>query len=573
MTPLTGPDVGEPVNVLLVEDSEDDAALILMALAAGGLRPNATRVETEAALRGALNAQSWDVVLADHSLPMFSAVQALSVVRHVAGDIPFIVVSGILVDEEAVALMRAGANDYVLKGNMARLSAAVRREIAEALERRKRLEAERRIEYLALHDETTGLPNRVSLIRAADEMIATGGGYGLIGIAVELTRLDEAIDAFGRAYGDAIVQRVSAGIRQALPESTVAARIGPSRLAILLRASDAPSDLAGLTRIAVSAASGTISVLGAEVSVGMYAGLAGYSLHATDGAGLLRCAEVALREAVRTQTPGVVYSEELGVATIRRINLLGELEHGLANGELTAAYQPKIDLHTGQIMGVEALIRWPHPRLGTIPPDNFIPLAEQAGLIHHVTRYMMDIVLAQIALWKRQGLTFPVAMNLSTRDLEVVDFASEVVDAAGKHDLRPSDIGLEITECSAVTDRASAITSLGNLADLGVFLSLDDFGTGFSALADIREFPVHEVKIDQSFVRSAMDNSRDRTILEAVYALASDLDLSVVAEGIEDAETASLVSSLGPVAGQGYWFCRPLPPDALEHWLAGQQFR
>jgi EAL domain-containing protein (putative c-di-GMP-specific phosphodiesterase class I) len=255
----------------------------------------------------------------------------------------------------------------------------------------------------------------------------------------------------------------------------------------------------------------------------------------------------------------------------RRLALLGELRRAIEVEELILHYQPKVDAHSGQVLGVEALVRWQHPTHGLVPPGEFIPLAERTGLITPLTHYVLDAALHQCRDWRRAGHELPVAVNVSARRLLDLDFPDEVAAAIATWEVSARLLVIEITESTIMADPTHAIQILGRLNEMGVQLSIDDFGTGYSSMAYLKTLPVHELKVDRSFVAQMTSDSRDAVIVHSTIDLGRNLGLRVVAEGVEDSLTLQHLDLLGCHAVQGYHVSRPVAPDDLISWLEQQQ--
>ena len=254
-----------------------------------------------------------------------------------------------------------------------------------------------------------------------------------------------------------------------------------------------------------------------------------------------------------------------------RLVMLSELRRAISGGELEVHYQPKADLRTGTVDGVEALVRWRHAERGLIPPDEFIPLAERSGLIENLTLYVVDDAVAQLALWRQQGLRLKVAINISVRDLAGGRLTTTVASALATHDVPASCLQLEMTEGSLFSESHRAATTLRHLDVLGVTLSLDDFGTGYSSLEHLRRLPVQEIKIDRSFVARMVTDPRDCAIVRSVIDLASGLGMCVVAEGVEDRQTWELLREMGCDTAQGWFLSAAEPAQLLTPWLLARQ--
>jgi len=425
-------------------------------------------------------------------------------------------------------------------------------------------------ERQALQDPLTGLPNRKLLIRDAKSRIENADDLNL-GVALfllDLDRFKEINDTLGHQVGDALLklvgQRLAAVVR---PEDTVA-RLGGDEFAILV------TDV-GHWENAVEVAERIRAALaepfrhdGMSFEIEASIGIALHPDHGHDFETLLKRADVAMYVAKERNTGIEIYSSESDRHSTIRLGMLAELRNALENNELELHFQPKADLRTGDVVGVEALLRWRHPERGMVPPDEFIPLAEQTGLMRAITQFVVDTALEQLAEWWRSGLRVQAAVNVCARDLYDRDFAEFLRERLDEHGVPPRALMIEVTESVLMADPARAATTLLSLADVGVGVSLDDFGTGYSSLVHLKRLPVSEVKIDRSFVLRMDVNEDDAAIVRSIIDLASALGLRVVAEGVETQESWDRLSVYGCDAAQGWYLAKAMPAEAVTSWLA-----
>jgi EAL domain-containing protein (putative c-di-GMP-specific phosphodiesterase class I) len=309
------------------------------------------------------------------------------------------------------------------------------------------------------------------------------------------------------------------------------------------------------------------AVAGQALHVGSSIGVAVAPGHGADSHTLLQCADVAMNAAKRAHRGYAVYDAAQASASAQEVALVGDLRQAIAQGALTLVYQPKVDLQSGQVCGVEALVRWPHPTHGLITPNRFIPLSEQTGLITPLTLWVLEAALAQCQRWRHAGQAVGVAVNLSMETLHdphLLDAITQRLTAAA---VPPQLLTLELTESALMTDTARALDILHSLRSLGVRVAIDDFGTGYSSLAYLKRLPVDDLKIDGSFVRELAEEATDRAIVAAMVGLAHSLGLTVVAEGVEDAATAGALRTLGCDQMQGYYLARPMPAEEVLPWM------
>ena len=300
-------------------------------------------------------------------------------------------------------------------------------------------------------------------------------------------------------------------------------------------------------------------------------GVARYPAHGDDVDLLLQRADVAMYLAKDSGAPHAIYTAELDHHDTASLTLLSELPRAIRNRELLLHYQPKIDVRSGELAGVEALVRWKHPQRGMIPPGDFISAAEKTGLMQPLTLYVLDEALGQLARWRREGHEITIAVNLSMRNLIDPRLAEQVADALDSCELPGSCLTLEITESAIISDPAAATDVIHRLKQLGVGISIDDFGTGYTSLAYLARLPITQLKIDRSFVIDMSRNADDAAIVRSIITLGHDLGLEVVAEGVETESALEQLARLGCDTIQGYWLSRPLPPAELRAWLVGRR--
>ncbi len=430
----------------------------------------------------------------------------------------------------------------------------------------------------ALYDSLSGLANRAllldrlqnALLRADTEEPADHP-VGLL--VMDLDRFKEVNDTFGHKCGDVLLQLVSARLQAALPETFTLARLGGDEFAVLLP--DAT------TQMAITVAERLLQTLeepfmveGLALAVGASIGIAVYPEHAGDTDSLLRRADVAMYVAKRNNNQGyAVYDLAQDQHSPDRLALAGELWQAIEHGDMVLHYQPKLDLCDGRVGGVEALVRWPHPQRGLVPPDQFIPLAEQTGLIDGLSRWVLAEAMRQSHIWRRQGVDLSMAVNISMRTLHDPRLPAIIADLLERWNVPAHQLHLEITETSLMAEPTRALEILQRLRSMGVGITIDDFGTGYSSLAYLKRLPVNDLKIDRSFVLDMVTDDSARVIVQSTIDLAHNLGMRVIAEGVEDAQTWSLLQALGCDEMQGYYASRALPAAEFGIWLARRQQR
>ena len=430
-------------------------------------------------------------------------------------------------------------------------------------------EREQRIRHQAQHDTLTGLPNRVhalALLEAALAQARTSDTRCAV-LLLDLDRFKEINDTLGHAFGDSVLEEVGRRLRNAIDEHDQLARLGGDEFLVLVAATDEAGALErAWSIIRALEAPLDLSERQAQVSIGASIGLALYPLHATDADALLRRADIAMYEAKQAQRRVAVYQAGHDETHLRRIGLIGDLRTACERNEFRVFYQPKIDLRSQRVAHVEALLRWQHPVLGNIAPDEFIPLAEHCGLIHEITGFVLAAGLQQASAWRKDGLDIGLAVNLSPMDLLDARLPERVAGLLLAHRFPAQDLILEITESTVMRDVQSALVTMRALRALGVRLSIDDFGTGHSSLAQLRSLPVDEIKIDKSFVMGLDSRPDDTVIVRSAIEIGHNMGLVVIAEGVEQAGSLEILQRLHCDMVQGYFFSKPIPAEDFRRW-------
>jgi predicted signal transduction protein with EAL and GGDEF domain len=365
-----------------------------------------------------------------------------------------------------------------------------------------------------------------------------------------------------------LLREIGPRLIAALRTEDTVARLGGDEFAVLLPSVPSAEAAVAVAQKLRDALSEPYSLDGLMVETDASTGVALSPEHGEDAPTLLQRADVAMYVAKRTGTGVEVYASDHDRNSRRRLALIGDLRRAIAGGELVLRYQPIADLRTGDVRAVEALVRWHHPRLGVVPPDEFVRLAEDTGLMQPLTGFVLESALRQRHAWRGEGHDFPVSVNLSMRNLHDVGLPDQIERLLRKWRLPAGALELEITESSIMADPRRAMDVIEELRAMGLGLVIDDFGTGYSSLAHLKQLPVHAIKIDRSFVIGMEDDENDATIVRSAIDLAKNLGLTVVAEGVESEATWARLSDLGCDLVQGHYFSRPQPPDELELWLA-----
>ena len=424
------------------------------------------------------------------------------------------------------------------------------------------------LRHQATHDALTELPNRVLLQDRLTQALADAArdATPIALLLLDLDRFKEINDTLGHHVGDQLLQRIGPRVLELLCGADTMARLGGDEFAVLLPGAEEAAATALATEI-LAALAVPFMLEGQSLDVGASIGIALAPAHGDDAATLLRHADVAMYVAKRGHQGHAVYDPAQDGNNPLRLGLMGELRAAIAQGELLLHYQPKLDHTSGRVSGVEALLRWPHPVHGLIAPDQFIPLAEQTGLIAPLTWWVLETALAQCQTWARAGLLLGVAVNLSARTLHDLALPARITALLATYGVPAGLLTLEVTESALMADPTRALNVLTQLAEQGVCLAIDDFGTGYSSLAYLKRLPVHQLKIDRSFIQHLVEGGADAAIVVSTIGLGHHLGLRVVAEGVETAEAWQLLAASGCDVSQGYHLSRPVTATELERWL------
>ena len=427
---------------------------------------------------------------------------------------------------------------------------------------------EERISHQALHDSLTDLPNRNRILQSLTGAIeeARTAGTTVAILSIRLSRMNAISSTLGHSASDELIRLAARHLKLNLDPGDILGHVGTNEFVLILPDSSLENALNYADRIE--------NILGAGVTLGRInitlqteIGISEYPKHGEHAADLLRNASIARSEAETRHERVMMYETGRQDHYVRQLRIVNDLRAALQRDEIMLHFQPKISLPDGTVSGAEALVRWEHPELGFLAPDEFIPAAEQAGTIVHLTRYVLKGALGLCREWRDNGNEIGVAVNLSARDLQDEYLPYYILQILKEQDIKAHFLTLEITENSVMQDVNHAINVLECLRDIGVRISIDDFGTGHSSLAQLRNIPLHELKIDRSFVTNMLEDKQNDSIVRATLELAHSMELEVCAEGVENEDTLRRLSSIGCEQAQGYYMSRPVSSDDLIGWL------
>jgi diguanylate cyclase (GGDEF)-like protein len=469
---------------------------------------------------------------------------------------------------QAVDQMRAGAYDGALSVQRSDELGV----LAEGLQLMQTAVQSRdqSIRRLAYEDSLTGLMNRTAFGAALGQALTAGDGAP-IGVAViNLDRFRRINEHLGYSVGDAVLIKMAARLAAVPSVNSAVARLAADQFAAFAKLHDAGSLQSWGTSL-VMALADPVFVEAQPIDITATLGLALAAEGTASADELMRCADLALEHARSEKRALAVYEEALKPAARDQLSLLGELRHAVEHDELRLFFQPKIELKTGRVAGAEVLLRWQHPTRGLLYPVDFIPFAEQTGFIRRLTRWTLDRAIAQGAQWLAAGKALGLAVNISADDIGDVRLDSRIASLLTRHRLPPALLTVELTESGFIEDPTRALRMLDAIAALGVSLSIDDFGTGYSSLSQLVRMPVHEVKIDRSFVQGLESDPEFAPVVRSAIDMGHGLGLKVVAEGIETEEAAVRLREFGCDIAQGYLYAKPMPLAAFEVWLEGKE--
>ena len=550
----------EPVRVLVVEDNQRYGELIEHML--GGdfaAERAATLGDAVAAIQ---NRGGYSCILLDLLLPGTDRLDAVDAVRGLAPDCPVVVLTGMEDGGLALEAMKAGVQDYLYKGDIE--PETLRRSVLYAMERKRA-----QLAHEALHDPLTGLPNR-TLFRDRCLQALSGIGRTTSGVGVLFVDLDgfkQVNDSLGHAAGDRLLMEAAERIQHALRAGDTVSRFGGDEFTVLGATLDGRHDATRLAQRVSQALAAPFTLADHEMSLTCSIGIAFTLDRGADPDALIHDADLAMyRAKERGGACYEVFGQSLRARAVKRRELEAELRVALDEEQFRLAYQPQVDLVTGRMTGLEALVRWQHPERGLVAAGEFIRVAEDTGVIHALGRWVLAQACRDFAAWRRADAiekNVQMAVNLSPRQLARGEVVEATATAIAETGIDPGRLCLEVTEGAVVSHAARAGSVLKRLKSLGVLLAIDDFGVGYASLGYLERFPIDILKIDRSLVDGVATEARKQRVVATVMALADTLGLTVVAEGIELAEDANQLMALGCRLGQGYLYARPTEGPVL----------
>jgi diguanylate cyclase (GGDEF)-like protein len=565
------------LRILMLEDVAADAELAEHELRKANIQFSSKRVETKEAFLKELKDFAPDLILSDYTLPSFDGISALKIAREKCPDVPFIFVSGTLGEDTAIETLKMGATDYVLKEGLSRLVPAVHRALREAEERVERKQAEEQLLYNAFHDVLTGLANRALFIdhlRQSIRRVIRRNDYLFALLFLDLDRFKIINDSLGHIIGDQLLIEVGRRLEGCLRCSDTVARFGGDEFMILL---DDIKDISDAIRVAnriQDVLAFPFNLEGHEVFTTASIGIALSTTRYDQAEEIIRDADTAMN---RAKTLGKaryeLFDSSMHFRAAALLQLETDLRRAVERHEFQVNYQPIVSLETGCIIGFEALVRWRHPQRGILPAAEFIPVAEETGLISTIDRWVLREACRQTHAWHAQFPQNPslsVNVNLSGKQFTQANLVEQIEQILRETGLDAHSLNLEIMENVVMENNESITAMLLKLRALGVRFSLDDFGTGYSSLSYLHRLPFDTLKIDRSFVsRMGVDDEKSK-IVQTIATLAHNLGMDVTAEGIETSEQLAQLRELKCKHGQGYHFSGPVDSEAAGELIAAR---
>lgn len=565
------PDSGIDVLRILVGASQSRARTLARALESTGSKFFIEQADNAEKVVAALNNGSFDCAVIDLKLPAFAGSGDLIDWRKRGLDTPVIVVLEDASGETILRLVEAGASDCLGWSDLGteRLVLTLHATIRTYRIETRLAAAERKLAQLSLRDPLTRLPGRTLFLDRLEQMILIcqreQRQTGLL--LIDINRFSDINQSFGHHTGDRLLEQISERARRVLRASDTLARIGDDQFAVIMATGGSRQGAITIAQKMHEALSTPFEISNRSLVIGVGIGIALYPTHGSVADQLLRAAVTATRRCKIDGTPYSFVPDDHDRTTAVPPSLIQEIRKAIDHQQFILHYQPMIEMDSRRVCGVEALVRWQHADRGLIQPDTFIPLAEQAGLIDAITMLAMEQALEQLHTWRSQGIELPLSVNLSAISLRNPRLVPNIEERLSRFAVPSGYVTLEITESAIISDASSAAETLRRLHQLGIGLAIDDFGTGYTSLAYLRKLPLSRLKIDKSFVQAMRDNGDDAIIVRTIIELGRNLGLQVVAEGVEDAETLDMLSTMGCAVAQGFFMSRPLAGASLVEWL------
>jgi len=514
--------------------------------------------------------QQPDLILMDAVMPEMDGFRATSELKAIQEHehIPVLIITSLDDDHSISQAFSAGACDYITKPiHWSVMKHRVRRLLYTA-------ETERKIKHLAYHDTLTGLPNRLLFMDRMDQAISrairTDGKFTLLFIDIDNFKVIN--DSMGHDAGDKLLTAVTSRLQKTLRRSDSIARLGGDEFAVILENISDPEDTVFVANNLLEVLAEPIAINDRKVCIGASIGVAIYPVDGESFGILLKNADTAMyRAKEQGRNTFEFYTSEMSALAMKRLDLENSLRAAIENEEFVVYYQPKFNLKERRLVGMEALVRWEHPTSGLIPPDEFIPLAEETGLINSLGQWIIESACKQLYEWQKKDYQVPnLAINISARQFQEQNLADIFQQLIEQFHLAPEQLEIELTENILVQDHKRAKIILNELHDMGMLIALDDFGTGYASMAYLKDFPINTVKIDRSFVSGIPTDKENMAIVKAITGLTHALGLNLIAEGVETDQQIEFLKDIDCEQGQGYYWSRPLAAEIFEVEFLGR---
>ena len=505
-----------------------------------------------------------DLILMDAVMPLMDGFNATSTLMEMEefSDIPVLMITALDDDRSVAKAFVSGALDYITKPvNWSVLKHRVRRMLHAA-------EAERQIRHLAYLDTLTGLPNRLLFMDRLDQAISRSVRQSSIFalLFIDIDHFKVINDSMGHHAGDQLLTSITARLQQSVRQSDTIARLGGDEFTVIVENINQPEDVMVVTKSILSKLSEPVFIDGREVFISASIGISVFPDDGDDLGSLLKNAETAMYKAKEHGRNNLqFYRAEMSETAMRRLDLENSLRNAIEKDELLVYYQPKFNLSNGKCLGMEALVRWDHPEKGLVQPDEFIPLAEETGMILQLDDWVIRTACTQLSVWKKAGYEVSnLAINVSARQFKEHRLAGVIHKILEETGIEGHELEIELTESTLVDNNENAREMLNELHEMGLKIALDDFGTGYASMSYLKDFPIDTVKIDRSFVWGIPNDKEDMAIVKAIVGLAEALDLSLIAEGVETEQQIEFLNNIGCKYAQGYYWSKPVSAMMFE---------
>ena len=557
----------DKIKLLFIEDNSTDAAVIKTLL--NKVRPNRFVIDWVCTLKDAITClqnDEYEIVLSDLFLPDSEGSNVITAIQKQNSRIPIVILSGEDSDEIALHVVQVGAQDYLVKGQGD--GHLISRSLEYAIERKR---IEHGLSFLAQYDSLTGLANRVLFRERLNRALVRADRNKLMValIFIDLDRFKNINDSLGHDAGDHLLIEVGKRFTDCMREGDTIARLGGDEFTIVLEDVKQIEDVSIIAHKILNTMIEPFNIDGHEIYISPSIGITLYPIDDMDENNLLKNADAAMYKAKEGgRNCFRFYTADMNEHLVEKMQLEAKLRRAIENKEFQLHYQPKFNINSNEVIGAEALLRWYSPKDGMISPAQFIPLAEETGLINSITDWVVREASKQNSSWQKQGyMPIRMAINLSPRQFNQPNIARTIFNQIICSDLAPKYIELEITEGALMEDTERSSEILNELKKRGIHISIDDFGTGYSSLSYLKKFPLDTLKIDQSFVRGVMEDPDDAAIVSAVIAMGRSLRLNVIAEGVETVQQLNFLAAKGCNEAQGYLLGKPVPAKEFTQFL------